>query len=102
MVLHDMHSAATASSGITDGDANNDLLSASQVFVLTGIPVSTLHEYAVRVEAGLPALGPVHVRLGPRRRRWLRRDVTAWIQERRVVGASAPPLCTARPVHIAR
>jgi predicted DNA-binding transcriptional regulator AlpA len=102
MVFHDMHGAATASSRITDRDANNDLLNASQVSVLAGIPVSTLHEYAVRVEAGLPALGPVHVRLGPRRRRWLRRDVTAWIQERRVVGASAPPLCTVRPVHIAR
>jgi predicted DNA-binding transcriptional regulator AlpA len=102
MALHDMRCAATISSKITDGDANDNLLNASQVSVLTGIPVSTLHEYAVRVEAGLPALGPVHVRLGPRRRRWLHRDVTAWIQERRVVGVLTPPRCTARPVHIAR
>jgi predicted DNA-binding transcriptional regulator AlpA len=101
MAFHDMRCATPISSSVTDGDANNDLLNASQVSVLTGIPVSTLHEYAVRVEAGLPALGPVHVRIGPRRRRWLRRDVAAWTQERRVVGVLAPPLCTARPVHIA-
>jgi predicted DNA-binding transcriptional regulator AlpA len=102
MVHHEMPCAATTSSKITNGEANSDLLNASQVSVLTGIPVSTLHEYAMRVEAGLPALGPVHVRLGPRRRRWLHRDVTAWIQERRVVGVLTPPQCTARPVHIAR
>ncbi|MBN7424564.1 DNA-binding protein [Mycobacteroides abscessus subsp. massiliense] len=48
--------------------------------------VSTLHEYAQRRELGLPSYGPPHVQLGPRRRRWLRRDVLAWIEACRVSG----------------
>ncbi len=64
-----------------------ELLTAVQVAQLTGIPVSTLHAYAQRREAGLPPSGPAHLRLGPRRRRWLREDVLAWIDNCRV-GAS--------------
>lgn len=90
MDMHDMRYLATKSGQVTDDD--NDLLTASQVSHMTGVPVSTLHEYAVRVEAGLEAQGPVHVRLGPRRRRWLRRDVTVWIEGHRVVSSFSSPV----------
>jgi predicted DNA-binding transcriptional regulator AlpA len=62
-----------------------ELLTAAAVSALTGIPVSTLHDYAQRRESGLPPAGPPHLRLGPRRRRWLREDVVAWIESCRVV-----------------
>ncbi|SHU93416.1 Predicted transcriptional regulator [Mycobacteroides abscessus subsp. abscessus] len=88
MAKHDMRYLATKYG--QSGDDDNDLLTASQVSQMTGVPVSTLHEYAVRVEAGLEAHGPVHVRLGPRRRRWLRRDVSAWVEGHRVVGNFSP------------
>lgn len=90
MIIHDACTPLAPSGQVTDSGNENDLLTAAQVSGMTGIPVSTLHEYAMRVEAGLDAQGPVHVRLGPRRRRWLRRDVTGWIEERRVVGSYLP------------
>lgn len=89
MVIHDMRYHATKSGQVPD-DADA-MLTASQVSHMTGVPVSTLHEYAVRVEAGLEAQGPVHVRLGPRRRRWIMRDVAAWIDEHRVVSSFSAP-----------
>ncbi|SIC06149.1 Uncharacterised protein [Mycobacteroides abscessus subsp. bolletii] len=95
MNVHDIRSAGTAFN-TTASTGDSDLLTALQVSMLTAIPVSTLHDYAVRTEAGQPALGPVHVRLGPRRRRWLRRDVTAWIEQHRVVGVFAPTPGTTR------
>lgn len=61
-----------------------DLLTAGQASLLTGIPASTLHDYAVRLEAGGPQQGPPHVALGPRRRRWVRSDVLEWLEARRV------------------
>jgi len=61
-----------------------ELLTASQAGELCGIAASTLHEYAVRLEAGLPQQGPPHVALGPRRRRWVRADVLSWLEARRV------------------
>ncbi|MGC5255387.1 helix-turn-helix transcriptional regulator [Gordonia sp. DT218] len=60
------------------------LLTAREVSDLTRISVSTLHDYAVRREHGLPADGPPHLRLGPRRRRWDREDVLTWIRASRV------------------
>lgn len=63
-----------------------EFLTAHQVSVLVPYSVSTLHEYAQRRELGLPSYGPQHVQLGPRRRRWLRRDVLAWIEACRVSG----------------
>jgi predicted DNA-binding transcriptional regulator AlpA len=62
-----------------------DLLTADQVAAITGIAASSLHLYAARREAGLsPVAGPPHVRLGPRKRRWLRTDVLAWIESCRI------------------
>lgn len=93
MVIHDMRYYAKEPGQPADDD--EALLTASQVSHMTGVPVSTLHEYAVRVETGLQAQGPIHVRLGPRRRRWIRRDVTAWINENRVVSS-----CSALASHV--
>jgi len=63
-----------------------DLMTAAEVCTITGLAISTLHEYAVRREAGLPPQGPPHVRLGPRRRRWLRADVIDWLLSSRIAG----------------
>lgn len=63
-----------------------EFLTAQQVSVLVPYSISTLHEYAQRRELGLPSYGPPHVQLGPRRRRWLRRDVVAWIEGCHVSG----------------
>lgn len=60
------------------------LLTAREAGALCGIAPSTLHEYAVRLEAGGPQQGPPHVALGPRRRRWVRADVIAWLEAHRV------------------
>lgn len=77
-------SAGTSAGGIRVTDNHPELLSASQVSALTGVPVSTLHAYAQRREVGMSPDGPPHVKLGPRRRRWLRTDVLAWINSCRV------------------
>ncbi len=71
-----------------DEDDNPVLLTARDVSPLAGIAPSTLHQYALQAEAGLPQLGPPHLRLGPRRRRWLKRDVLAWLETSRVGVAS--------------
>ena len=60
------------------------LLTAQQVSALTGVPVSTLHEWAVRREANLPTDGPPHLRLGERRRRWDRADVMRWLTDSKI------------------
>ena len=51
---------------------------------MTGVAVSTLHEWAVKREHGLPSDGPQHMRLGPRRRRWDRADVMTWLEQSKV------------------
>ena len=76
--------AGTSAGGVGSADNHPTLLSASEVSALSGVPVSTLHVYAQRRELGMPSDGPPHVKLGPRRRRWLRTDVLAWIQSCRV------------------
>ena len=67
-----------------------ELLTARQASDLCGIPASSLHDYACRLEAGLPQQGPPHVALGPRRRRWVRADVLAWVEARRVGDSTRP------------
>ena len=71
-----------------DDWTDNPLLTAQEVSHIASIPVSTLHDLAVRREAypSLPNDGPVHVRLGPRRRRWLLSDVSDFLNSRRVTG----------------
>ncbi len=76
--------AGTFAGGAGPADNHPKLLSAREVSALTGIPVSTLHAYAQQRELGMQPDGPPHLKLGPRRRRWLHGDVLAWIESCRV------------------
>ena len=51
---------------------------------ITGVPVSTLHDWAAKRERGIDAPGPHHIRLSNRHRRWTRRDVDQWIEAARI------------------
>lgn len=68
-------------SAIDDGPV---MLTAHEVRAMTGVPVSTLHDWAARHERGLDAPGPHHLRLSDRHRRWLLRDVTQWLEAARI------------------
>lgn len=61
-----------------------EMLTANQVRDLTGVPVSTLHDWAAKRERGMDAPGPHHVRLSGRHRRWLSSDVDEWLESARV------------------
>ncbi|MBA4023878.1 MAG: helix-turn-helix domain-containing protein [Gordonia sp.] len=60
------------------------MLTANEVRDLTGIPVSTLHDWAAKRERGIDAPGPRHLRLSDRHRRWTRADVLEWLESTRV------------------
>ncbi|WP_225332651.1 helix-turn-helix transcriptional regulator, partial [Mycobacterium avium] len=60
------------------------MLTAHEVRAMTGVPVSTLHEWAARRERGIDAPGPHHLRLSDRHRRWLLDDVKDWLESTRV------------------
>lgn len=64
--------------------ADREMLTAEEVHDMTGIPVSTLHDWAAKRERGVDAPGPYHIRLSDRHRRWARRDVNQWIESARV------------------
>jgi predicted DNA-binding transcriptional regulator AlpA len=59
--------------------ATDEVLTALEVSQMTGIPVSTLHDWAAKRERGLPTPGPRHCRLSSRHRRWMRADVVDWL-----------------------
>jgi predicted DNA-binding transcriptional regulator AlpA len=61
-----------------------EMLTADEVHDLTGVPVSTLHDWAAKRERGIHAPGPHHIRLSERHRRWTRSDVDEWIQSARI------------------
>ena len=61
-----------------------EMLTAEQVHDITGVPVSTLHDWAAKRECGIDAPGPRHIRLSNRHRRWTRRDVEQWIESARI------------------
>ena len=61
-----------------------EMLTAEEVHDLTGVPVSTLHDWAAKRERGIQAPGPHHIRLSNRHRRWTRSDVDEWIRSARV------------------
>ena len=61
-----------------------EMMTAEQVHDLTGVPVSTLHDWAAKRERGIHAPGPHHVRLSNRHRRWTRSDVEDWIESARI------------------
>lgn len=65
-------------------DDEDEYLKAPQVHQLTGVAVSTLHDWAVKRERGIDAPGPHHHHLSGRHRRWKRSDVMAWLESTRV------------------
>ena len=67
-----------------NGVNGREMLTAEQVHDLTGVPVSTLHDWAAKRERGIHAPGPHHIRLSNRHRRWTRRDVEDWIESARI------------------
>jgi predicted DNA-binding transcriptional regulator AlpA len=67
-----------------NGVNSRDMLTADQVHDLTGVPVSTLHDWAAKRERGIHAPGPHHIRLSNRHRRWTRSDVEDWIESARI------------------
>jgi predicted DNA-binding transcriptional regulator AlpA len=67
-----------------NGVNGREMLTADQVHDLTGVPVSTLHDWAAKRERGIHAPGPHHIRLSNRHRRWTRSDVEDWIESTRI------------------
>jgi len=67
-----------------NGVNGREMLTADQVHELTGVPVSTLHDWAAKRERGIHAPGPHHIRLSNRHRRWTRSDVEDWIESARI------------------
>lgn len=67
-----------------NGRNPREMLTASQVRELTGVPVLTLHDWAAKREHGIQAPGPHHVRLSGRHRRWTRGDVDDWLDSARI------------------
>jgi predicted DNA-binding transcriptional regulator AlpA len=67
-----------------NGVNGREMLTAEQVHDLTGVPVSTLHDWAAKRERGIDAPGPHHIRLSNRHRRWTRSDVEDWIESARI------------------
>jgi predicted DNA-binding transcriptional regulator AlpA len=59
--------------------AMDEVLTAGEVSRMTGIPVSTLHDWAAKRERGVESPGPRHCRLSSRHRRWMRADVAEWL-----------------------
>ncbi len=70
---------------MTNNAANGrEMLTAEQVHNITGVPVSTLHDWAAKRERGIESPGPHHIRLSNRHRRWTRSDVEEWITSARI------------------
>jgi predicted DNA-binding transcriptional regulator AlpA len=65
-------------------DDGREMLTAQQVREITGVPVSTLHDWAAKRERGINAPGPHHLRLSDRHRRWALKDVQDWLDSTRV------------------
>jgi predicted DNA-binding transcriptional regulator AlpA len=61
-----------------------EMLTAEEVHDITGVPISTLHDWAAKRERGMSAPGPHHIRLSTRHRRWARNDVDLWIESARI------------------
>lgn len=78
------YSAEKGSIIMSDKGNELDMLTAQQVHDLTGVPISTLHDWASKRERGIEAPGPHHLRLSDRHRRWARRDVVAWLNAARI------------------
>jgi predicted DNA-binding transcriptional regulator AlpA len=73
------HISATRERAATMTIAMDEVLTAGEVSRMTGIPVSTLHDWAAKRERGVESPGPRHCRLSSRHRRWMRADVAEWL-----------------------
>jgi len=60
------------------------MLTAHELRAVTGVPVSTLQDWAARRERGIVAPGPHHRRLSDRHRRWLLDAGKEWRESTRV------------------
>jgi predicted DNA-binding transcriptional regulator AlpA len=69
---------------MTAVDEGREMLTAQQVREITGVPVSTLHDWAAKRERGIDAPGPHHLRLSGRHRRWALKDVEDWLASTRI------------------
>ena len=58
--------------------AMDDVLTAGDVSRTTGVPDSTLHDWAAKPERGVDSPGPHRCELSSRHRRWMRADVVEW------------------------
>jgi predicted DNA-binding transcriptional regulator AlpA len=72
---------AIMTTSVSNGRA---MLTAEEVHDITGVPISTLHDWAAKRERGMQAPGPHHIRLSNRHRRWARKDVDEWIESARI------------------
>jgi predicted DNA-binding transcriptional regulator AlpA len=59
--------------------AMDEVLTAGEVSRMTGIPVSTLHDWATKRERGIESPGLHHCKLSSRHRHWMRADVVKWL-----------------------
>ena len=75
--------SATRERAATMTIAMDEVLTAGEVSRMTGIPVSTLHDWAAKRERGVESPGPRHCRLSSRHRRWMRADVVEWLKASR-------------------
>ena len=83
--IHENDFSLTKSQAMTSSVSNGrEMLKAEEVRDMTGVPVSTLHDWAAKRERGMQAPGPHHIRLSNRHRRWARKDVDRWIESARI------------------
>jgi hypothetical protein len=61
---------------VTTGAA--DVWTAGDLSRMTGVPVSTLHDWAAKRERRVDSPRPHHCKLSSRHRRWMRPDVAEW------------------------
>ena len=54
--------------------AMDDVLTAHDAPSMTGVPDSTLHDWAAKRERGADSPGPHHCKFSSRHRRWIRAD----------------------------
>src|SRR5258707_12830477 len=71
-------------------DDGREMLTAQQVREITGVPVSTLHDWAAKRERGIDAPGPHHLRLSGRHRRRAVKELLALVGSARVEANTWP------------
>ncbi|WP_082965227.1 helix-turn-helix domain-containing protein [Mycobacterium sp. ACS1612] len=69
---------------MTLADEGREIPTAQQVREITGVPLTTLHDWAAKRELLIDAPGPRHLRLSGRHRRWALIDVETGLASTRV------------------